>query len=103
LHWAKSASAHAPGRPSSYSLGDIGISSGNWPARTSHFQEAVSPTTGSVVLEFMNLFDNINYNPVFNPGAGASIFQVTSAFRDTGVDVNDPGGRLGQLVWRVSW
>jgi hypothetical protein len=55
------------------------------------------------VLEFMNLFDNINYNPVFNPGAGASIFQVTSAFRDTGVDVNDPGGRLGQLVWRVSW
>lgn len=54
-------------------------------------------------FEFMNLFDNINFNPTFNPGSGATIFQVTSAYRDTGVDVNDPGGRLGQFVWRISW
>ena len=41
--------------------------------------------------------------PDVQPRAAATIFQVTSAFRDTGVDVNDPGGRLGQVVWRVSW
>jgi len=56
-----------------------------------------------VSFELMNLFDNVNFNPTFNPGSGATIFQVTSAYRDTGVDVNDPGGRLGQLVWRLSW
>ena len=54
-------------------------------------------------LEFMNVFNTINENATLNPGAGATIFQVTSGFRDTGVDVNDPGGRLGQIVWRISW
>jgi hypothetical protein len=58
---------------------------------------------GEVSIEFMNLFDNINFNPVFNPGTATSIFQVTSAYRDTGVDVNDPGGRIGQIVWRINW
>jgi hypothetical protein len=59
--------------------------------------------TAEISFEVMNMFDNINFNPVFNPGGGNTIFQVTSAFRDTGVDVNDPGGRLGQVVWRVTW
>lgn len=59
--------------------------------------------TAEVSIEFMNLFDNINFNPNFNPGGGTGIFQVTSAYRDTGVDVNDPGGRIGQIVWRVTW
>ena len=59
--------------------------------------------TVDVSFELLNLFDNINYKATFNPGSGATIFQVTSAYRDTGVDVNDPGGRLGQVVWRVSW
>jgi hypothetical protein len=59
--------------------------------------------TADVSLEVMNLFDNINFNPNFNPGSGSGIFQVTSAYRDTGVDVNDPGGRIGQIVWRVTW
>jgi len=54
-------------------------------------------------FEALNLFDNINFNPSLDPGSAATIFQVTSAYRDTGVDVNDPGGRLGQVVWRVSW
>lgn len=62
-----------------------------------------SRMTGEIAVEFMNLFDNINFNPNFNPGSGTGIFQVTSAFRDTGVDVNDPGGRIGQIVWRVTW
>jgi hypothetical protein len=59
--------------------------------------------TGEFSIELMNLFDNINFNPVFNPGSGTGIFQVTSAYRDTGVDVNDPGGRIGQIVWRITW
>jgi len=59
--------------------------------------------TAEFSIEFMNLFDNVNFNPAFNPGSGSSIFQVTSAYRDTGVDVNDPGGRLGQIVWRITW
>ncbi len=59
--------------------------------------------TLDVSFELMNLLDNINFNPALNPGSGATIFQVTSAYRDTGVDVNDPGGRLGQIVWRISW
>jgi len=59
--------------------------------------------TGEFSFELMNLFDNINFNPVFNPGGGTGIFQVTSAFRDTGVDVNDPGGRIGQIVWRLTF
>jgi hypothetical protein len=59
--------------------------------------------TGEISIEMMNLFDNVNFNPNFNPGGGASIFQVTSAYRDTGVDVNDPGGRIGQIVWRLTW
>ncbi|HEY0874290.1 MAG TPA: TonB-dependent receptor [Vicinamibacterales bacterium] len=54
-------------------------------------------------FEFMNVFNTVNYNATMNPGTGATIFQVTSGYRDTGVDVNDPGGRIGQIVWRVSW
>jgi hypothetical protein len=59
--------------------------------------------TAEVSIEFMNLFDAVNFNPVFDPGDDSDIFQVTSAYRDTGVDVNDPGGRIGQIVWRVTW
>jgi hypothetical protein len=54
-------------------------------------------------IEALNVFDNINFNTAFNPGAGATIFQVTSAYRDTDVAANDPGGRLGQIVWRVTF
>ncbi|HUR21720.1 MAG TPA: hypothetical protein VMZ90_12970, partial [Vicinamibacterales bacterium] len=59
--------------------------------------------TADVSIEFMNVFNTINENATFNPGSGATIFQVTSGYRDTGVDVNDPGGRIGQIVWRISW
>jgi hypothetical protein len=54
-------------------------------------------------IEALNVFDNINFNTAYNPGAGATIFQVTSAYRDTDVAANDPGGRLGQIVWRVTF
>jgi hypothetical protein len=53
-------------------------------------------------VDVLNLFDNVNFNPVSNPGGGATIFQVGSAYRDA--DNNfDPGGRLGQLSFRINW
>jgi hypothetical protein len=53
-------------------------------------------------IDVLNLFDNINFNPVANPGGGDTIFQVGSAYRDP--DNNfDPGGRLGQLSFRINW
>ncbi len=52
--------------------------------------------------DVLNLFDNINFNPVANPGSGATIFQVTSAYTDAS-NTYDPGGRLGQLMIRFNW
>jgi hypothetical protein len=61
---------------------------------------------GSMNLEVrgdvLNLFDNINFNPVANPGTGATIFSVTSAYTDAS-NTYDPGGRLGQLMIRFNW
>jgi hypothetical protein len=55
-----------------------------------------------VRADVLNLFDNINFNPSANPGGGATIFQVGSAYQDP--DNNfDPGGRLGQLSIRFNW
>ena len=64
------------------------------------------PLQGSVNFELridvLNLFDNIKFNPVANPGSGDTIFQVGSGYRDP--DNNfDPGGRLGQLSFRINW
>ena len=60
--------------------------------------------TRNVEMRFdvLNLFDNINFNPVANPGTGATIFQVTSAYTDAS-NTYDPGGRLGQLMFRFNW
>src|SRR3972149_880986 len=61
---------------------------------------------GSTRLEFavevLNLFDNINFSPIANPGAGAPIFQTTSAYTDPS-NSYAPGGRLGQLMFRIHW
>jgi hypothetical protein len=64
------------------------------------------PIHGSVNFELrvdvLNLFDNVNYFPVSNPGTDADIIQVDEAYRDP--DNNfDPGGRLGQLSFRINW
>ena len=64
------------------------------------------PLRGSMNFELrvdvLNVFDNVNFNPAANPGAGATIFQATTAYRDP--DNNfDPGGRLGQLAFRLNW
>jgi hypothetical protein len=53
-------------------------------------------------IDILNLFDNVNFNPVANPGSGATIFQTTSAYQDAS-NTFDPGGRLGQIVWRINW
>ena len=64
------------------------------------------PLKGTANFEFrvdvLNLFDNINFNPVADPGDDDDIFQVGSGYRDP--DNNfDPGGRLGQLSFRINW
>ena len=66
------------------------------------------PLGGRVNVEFMaevlNVFDNINFNHSvnFNPNNGEDTFRVTSAYTDINTTF-DPGGRIGQLVWRVNW
>jgi hypothetical protein len=55
-----------------------------------------------VRFDMLNVFDNINFNPVANPGSGGTIFQVGSAYTDAS-NTYDPGGRLGQLMVRFNW
>jgi hypothetical protein len=55
-----------------------------------------------VRVDFLNLFDNVNFNPAANPGSGATIFRVTSGYTDSS-NTYDPGGRLGQLMIRFNW
>jgi hypothetical protein len=53
-------------------------------------------------VEVLNVFDNVNFNYVFNPGSGNTVFQVQSAYTDINTTY-DPGGRIGQIVWRLTW
>ena len=53
-------------------------------------------------VDVLNVFDNINFENVANPGSGAGIFQADEAYRDPS-NTFDPGGRLGQIVWRINW
>jgi hypothetical protein len=53
-------------------------------------------------VELLNVFDAVNFNPAFNPGGGDGTFRVTSAYTDINT-TQDPGGRLGQIVWRINW
>jgi len=55
-----------------------------------------------VRIDFLNLFDNVNFNPSSSPGSGAGIFQVTSGYTDAS-NTYDPGGRLGQVMIRFNW
>ena len=67
------------------------------------------PIAGRVSFELradiLNVLDNINYNVTDGsrtPGTGATIFQSNAAYTDLS-NVFDPGGRLGQLVFRLNW
>jgi hypothetical protein len=54
-------------------------------------------------LDLLNAFDNINFTPVFDPSPNNAVaFQVTSAYTDINT-THDPGGRIGQIIWRVNW
>jgi hypothetical protein len=57
--------------------------------------------TKSFILQFdlLNAFDNINFTHQFTPGG---TWRVTAAFTDPN-GTQDPGGRLGQIVWRINW
>jgi hypothetical protein len=53
-------------------------------------------------LEMLNAFNNINFNHTVTPGDGADVFRVTSAYTDVNTTF-DPGGRIGQVVFRINW
>jgi hypothetical protein len=57
-----------------------------------------------VRFDFLNAFNNINFLPTTTISTSniATFGQVTSAYRDPN-NTQDPGGRLGQLTFRVSW
>jgi hypothetical protein len=66
----------------------------------------VGRTNAEVRFDLLNLFDNINFDPVVQGTAnnlgGATIFQATTAYRDPNNNF-DPGGRLGQISFRLNW
>lgn len=73
------------------------------------------PIQGSMNFELrvdlLNVFDNVNFNP-FNytdisntlntAYTSANFGQVTAAYQDTS-NTFDPGGRLGQIMFRFNW
>jgi hypothetical protein len=57
-----------------------------------------------VRFDFLNAFNNINFLPTTTISTSniSTFGQVTSAYRDPN-NTQDPGGRLGQLTFRLSW
>jgi hypothetical protein len=53
-------------------------------------------------FEILNVFDNVNFLYEFNPGGGNGVFLVEDAYTDINTTY-DPGGRIGQIVWRINW
>jgi hypothetical protein len=55
-------------------------------------------------VDILNLFDNVNFDPAGFPtnATNANIFQVTTAYTDAS-NTYDPGGRLGQIMFRINW
>jgi hypothetical protein len=59
-------------------------------------------TNLEVAIEVLNVMDTINFDAVANPGPGQTIFQTTGIYMDQN-NTYDPGGRLGQLMFRFNW
>ena len=55
-----------------------------------------------VRFDILNVMDTPNFTLVANPGTGATIFRTTSAYTDAS-NTYDPGGRIGQLMFRFTW
>ena len=55
-------------------------------------------------LDLLNAFDNVNFNPTFDvtPANNGTAFQITSGYTDINTTF-DPGGRIGQIIWRLNW
>ena len=54
-------------------------------------------------FDLLNAFDNVNFIPAFNAGRAARrSSRVTSGYTDINTTF-DPGGRIGQLIWRINW
>ena len=55
-----------------------------------------------IAMEVLNLMDNVNFTPLANPGTGETIFSTRTIYQDAN-NTYDPGGRLGQLMFRINW
>jgi hypothetical protein len=58
--------------------------------------------TFDLQFDVNNVFNNINFTPVFNPSNSATQFQSNNIYQDISQSY-DPGGRLGQIVVRINW
>jgi len=58
--------------------------------------------TFDLQLDINNVFNAINFTPVFNPSNAATQFQTNNIYQDISQSF-DPGGRLGQIVVRFNW
>jgi len=57
--------------------------------------------TFDIQIDVNNLFNNINFTPVFNPNSN-TLFQTNAQYMDINQSY-DPGGRLGQIVVRFNF
>jgi hypothetical protein len=57
-----------------------------------------------VEVDVLNLFNAINFNPVALPQnpANRDGYRVIDSYQDVN-NLGDPGGRMGQLVFRFNW
>jgi hypothetical protein len=57
-----------------------------------------------ITYDVNNLFNNINFNPVFSNDNlnSTTVFQTNSHYTDINQSY-DPGGRLGQIIVRLNW
>jgi hypothetical protein len=69
----------------------------------------IKKLTGEMRVEIINVFNAINYTgwtisptSTSQPPNQKTGYEVTSAYRDIS-DAQNPGGRLGQISWRISW
>jgi Carboxypeptidase regulatory-like domain/TonB dependent receptor-like, beta-barrel len=53
-------------------------------------------------IDLLNVFNAIDFNSVFTTSTTPDNYRVTSAYSDVNQSY-DPGGRIGQLIFRVNW
>ena len=59
-------------------------------------------TNFEVRLDVLNVFKHINFDNAADPGDDEDIFQTTG-FYDDPSNTYDPGGRIGQIMFRINW